>query len=333
MLVCWVLEHVPHNVLENYIQVFFSNTRHQLNFLNDVVAKTIEHELFKPDIWILEHSIKKWVFFRPARIRIYQPLLDKPATPLVFAACKLKSRSNLETAPRAGNCLINQIKRTALLLWRGSRHESHRVLVHLGWLPLRVVLLVLLVGNSVLRPLLLLLKILWIERLLVNRLLNLMLNRLFLVNFGTDSSKEIVALQINALKWFQITSNHLLHVIYFFWVDTRTNIAGRILLTHFIYRPWLLNLSDWIREIWKSVDLNQIAVMHSKILGRLQRTSLFPTILVVNVQRPLIFILQVFTVGIRKFLLIWGELEFLCFPLGCWITPLLWAFCRHNLTL
>ena len=173
--------------------------------------------------------------------------------------------------------------------------------------------------NPVLRSLLLI-EILWIERLLINRL--------FLIDLGTDPC----CLLINVFEWFKITSYHLLDMIYFFWVHTWTNITRRSLLTLFIYRFCLLNLRNRIWEIRKSVDLIQIAMIHSIILGWLQWTSLFSPILIVNILERLVLILLDFSVGIWTFLLIWEKLELFFHPMRCGITSLLWTFCvRHNL--
>ena len=237
VLVGRVLEHVATNVFEDNVKIFFSNTGHKLNFLNHVIAEAVEDYLFKPDARILENRIKERVLLSPASIGVDEPLLDESAAPLVFATRQLESGGDLKAALWIHYGLMNQFERANFLLrgLRDGRSEGHSVLIQLGWLPLRKVLLVMLVRNSVLGSLLLII-ILWIEWLLVNRL--------FLIDLCPDSCEQVVALQINILERFQVTSYHLLYVINFSRVHTRADVAGRILFTHLVNRFGFLNLRD-----------------------------------------------------------------------------------------
>ena len=55
--------------------------------------------------------------------------------------------------------------------------------------------------------------------------------------------------------------------------------------------------------------------MHSVILGRLQGTSLLPIVYGIELCEYLVFCLKSFAVGVREFLLVRREFEFLSLPL------------------
>lgn len=177
--------------------------------------------------------------------------MDESTASLVLATGQFVSRGDLEAAAGVTDHLVNHFERVGSLLLLGW-DESSGVLIKLRWWPL--LNLVLLMWNKVLGTLLLLLLlllllhlhlhllllmflILWVKRLLVLRQC-----RLLFIYLRTNPRQQIITLQIDSFQTLQIPRYHLLNIINFLRIHTRTNITRRILLTHCImYGHWLLH--------------------------------------------------------------------------------------------